>query len=266
MSSYCLAGPAAREVGSRRESLSGAADPYRAGVGMPTGCPAGTAPRSPHWSLEGITSAQAARDYAGCPIVDLRSPSEFCGCHLRDSLPLSDRLAQRGRWLERLVGRPRSVLIVADPSPGSGPNLSELADAGIERFLQISGDPYAWLNAGLAPDGVALMPESYLESWLRAGRPLLDVRDAWTREEAHWQSQPWIPLEELPDRLEELPAASPAILAGDSAGAALAAALLRRAGLPAVFVVQREPEVWAGQALFQSWDNRPQALAVALAA
>jgi len=129
--------------------------------------------------------------------------------------------------------------------PQNGPYVEAARSLGYTKVSFLKGGFAAWKEAGYAAESPERIPRepspavraATLKRWLEEGRPLLvlDIRAAGLYREGHIQGAINIPLEELPERYQEIPLGKP-LLVVDGRGdrSFLAASYLDRKELRAM--------------------------------
>ena len=179
-------------------------------------------------------SELAARARAGEWVVDLRPRAAFADRHLIGTLgfELSDPLTTYLGWLMPW-GSPLS-LIAASPADLASARralgrigIERIAACGISESLNGGGDPWAGLETGSYP----LVGFKELQPFLGgSGEVVVDVRLRNEHAAGHLAGALSIPLHELPDRLDEIPAGRVWVHCAAGYRAAVAGSLLARAG------------------------------------
>jgi hydroxyacylglutathione hydrolase len=176
----------------------------------------------------------AARARAGEWVIDVRERGAFAARHLIGTLgfELSDPMTTYLGWLMPW-GSPLSII---------GPSEADLAQArralariGIERIAACGisepvnggGDPWAGLETGSYP---LVGFKELKECFGRSGEVVVDVRLRNEYRDGHLPNSLSIPLHELPDRLDEIPAGRVWVHCAAGYRAAVAGSLLARAG------------------------------------
>jgi hydroxyacylglutathione hydrolase len=174
----------------------------------------------------------------GAQLLDVRDPAEFAGAHLRGSVSIGLG-GSYATWSGTLLDPARSIVIVAEP----GREEEAATRLGRIGFDRIAG----YLDGGMAalgsrPDLVARtdrITAQNLAEQLAAGEdgaPLvLDVRTLSEWEAGHIDGSVNIPLNRLPERLDEIPRDRPIVVHCQSDNrSSTAASLLERSGIAGV--------------------------------
>ncbi|MSO30847.1 MAG: MBL fold metallo-hydrolase [Acidobacteria bacterium] len=168
----------------------------------------------------------------GAQVLDTREPAEFAAAHLAGSINIGLG-GQYATWAGTVLRREAPIVIVADP----GAERESALRLGRIGFDHVSG----FLDGGLAsaearPDLIRtterLSPERAAERLASSAPPVvIDVRNAAERAQKHIGGSTNIPLNQLPDRLAEIPAGR-AVLVHCAGGyrSSIAASLLQHAG------------------------------------
>jgi glyoxylase-like metal-dependent hydrolase (beta-lactamase superfamily II)/rhodanese-related sulfurtransferase len=172
----------------------------------------------------------------GAQLLDTRGQSEFEGAHVRGALNVGLG-GSFATWCGTLLDPQRPVALVAEP----GRELEAATRLGRIGFDTVAG----YLAGGMQQlDDVPELVErteritagSAAEQLAQPAPPqLVDVRTTREWNEAHIDGAVNLPLSQLPERLEELPANRPLIVhCASGYRSAIATSLLQREGLPQV--------------------------------
>ncbi|QYN40308.1 MBL fold metallo-hydrolase [Pseudonocardia sp. DSM 110487] len=186
----------------------------------------------------------AARITAGEWVVDLRSRKAFAYRHLTGtvSLGLDGPMAT---WLGWMAPVDAPITLLGDSEQQVAAAQRELARIGIDRpTAAATGTPEQWVGDDRRLGTLTTATFTDLGA-ARAGRPphglpapevVLDVRmsNEWHR--GHVDGAVHIPLPELPDRLDDVPAGVVWVHCGSGYRAAAATSLLQRAGHQVVHI------------------------------
>jgi hydroxyacylglutathione hydrolase len=176
----------------------------------------------------------AARARAGEWVVDLRPRAEFAARHLVGTLgfELSDPLTTYLGWLMPW-GSPLSLIGASESDLASARRalarigVERIAACGISSPIDGGGDPWAGLETGSYP----LVGFKELKPFFGGeGEVVVDVRLRHEYADGHLANSLSIPLHELPDRLDEIPAGRVWVHCAAGYRAAVAGSLLARAG------------------------------------
>jgi hydroxyacylglutathione hydrolase len=176
----------------------------------------------------------AARARAGEWVVDLRPRAEFAARHLVGTLgfELSDPLTTYLGWLMPW-GSPLSLIGASETDLASARRalarigVERIAACGISSPVNGGGDPWAGLETGSYP----LVGFKELKPYFGVeGEVVVDVRLRHEYADGHLANSLSIPLHELPDRLDEIPAGRVWVHCAAGYRAAVAGSLLARAG------------------------------------
>jgi rhodanese-related sulfurtransferase/glyoxylase-like metal-dependent hydrolase (beta-lactamase superfamily II) len=165
-------------------------------------------------------------------ILDVRCPADFAGGHLDGAINLALGLRFES-WAGRILDRERPVLLIAEP--GQEEEAAESLRGA--RFTRVAG----YLQGGMEaletrPDRVRSTPRVAAihlgaDTSGAATRVLLDVRSRSERRGPVPEGTRLVPLEELEDRMGEVPQDRPVVVASVSGyRSSAAASLLERAG------------------------------------
>ncbi|HET9442958.1 MAG TPA: MBL fold metallo-hydrolase, partial [Acidimicrobiales bacterium] len=172
---------------------------------------------------------------AGEWVVDLRDRTAFAAGHLGGSLNVGLE-GSFATWLGWLVPWGTPVTLLASTAAEIAAAQRELVRIGIDRpAAMATGAPRDW-TGGEVP---ASFPRAtFADLAGQAGGPVvLDVRGPDERAAGRLEGSLGIPLHELADRLDEIPAGRPVwVHCAGGYRAAIAAAVLARAGFPVVAI------------------------------
>jgi hydroxyacylglutathione hydrolase len=142
---------------------------------------------------------------AGAQLLDTRDPGDFAAAHLAGSLNIGLG-GQYATWAGTILSRERPIIIIADP----GREQESAIRLGRIGFDHVAG----YLKDGLRslearPDLTAsterIAPPLAAERLAEGEALAVDVRAPGEREQKHVDGSISIPLNQLPDRLNELP-------------------------------------------------------------
>lgn len=176
---------------------------------------------------------------AGARILDVREPPMFADAHVRGSLnlPLSNRAAPY--WLSTLVDPGERLVVVSATERESALAeqllaISERAAAGFIPF-----DRGALEVAGVAVASIRTITPPQLAAE-RDRLTVVDVREPQEWLAGHVPGAIWIPLAELPRRVQEVPAGPVATICASGFRSSSGASILEAAGRDDV------ANVWGG--------------------
>jgi hydroxyacylglutathione hydrolase len=176
----------------------------------------------------------AARARAGEWVIDLRERGAFAARHLVGTLAfeLTDPLTTYLGWLMpwgsplSLIGRTEADLATARRALARI-GIDRIAACGLSEPVNGGGDPWADLETGSYPlVGFKELKECFGNS----GEVVVDVRLRNEYRDGHLANSLSIPLHELPDRLDEIPAGRVWVHCAAGYRASVAGSLLARAG------------------------------------
>jgi hydroxyacylglutathione hydrolase len=186
----------------------------------------------------------------GATVLDVRDPGAFADSHLRGTVNIGLG-GQYATWAGTLLSRERPIIIIADPGRES---------EAVTRLCRIGFDHIAgYLNGGMQalderPQLIVhtkRVTPQWLIRQLSSAQPLfiLDVRAPHERAVARIDHSVNIPLNHLPERLEEVPT-DQLIIVHCAAGyrSSIAASLLQRHGFDNIGELAGGIVAWAGQA------------------
>ncbi len=156
---------------------------------------------------------------ANALVIDLRRPESFGGAHIPGALSLG-RGSAFGLWAGRLIPPGRPLVVVADDDAEDARRM--LTRVGLDdiRGWMTMDD---WIASGRAIDQVPQVREPE--------GTVLDVRTAGEFAGGHLDGAISIPLEELTDRIGEVPPGPLTVVCGSGYRASAAASLLKPVGL-----------------------------------
>lgn len=227
-----------------RETLSGlgAYPAYYAHMGALN--TAGPAPVDLRPPAQADPAELATRLQAGEWVVDLRSRKAYLASHLAGtvSLGLDGPMAT---WLGWMAPHGAPITLLGDTPGQVAQAQRELVRIGVDRIVAAAtGDPH---ELALDPSRVGELPSAgfadlagELDGRRSADLPpaqvVLDVRLGTEWDTSHVRGAVHVPLPELPDRLDEVPAGSVWVHCGSGYRATAAASLLARAGRTVVVI------------------------------
>lgn len=169
---------------------------------------------------------------AGAVLVDGRDPQEFAAGHVRGSVnvPADGRFAEQAGT----VMRPGQQLVVIAAEGRESELVTRLARIGFDRVAGYLADPGVVLPSlsGELVQASRLTAGQLREAMDGPQRPVvIDVRNAAEREEGYIEGSLHIPLAQLLDRLDEIPAERSVVLhCAGGLRSSIAASLLRHTG------------------------------------
>ena len=182
----------------------------------------------------------------GAALLDLREPAVFAEGHPPGAINIryDDRhLAER---VKRVVhAAPRLLLLAAEPSQVESA-AHQLAEAGHELIGVVSGSPIDWTAAGAPWIALPSLQSSELDGDVaRRDYHVLDVREPMEWAVGHVPGAQLIALDEVRERLGELPSdRSIAVICESGIRSSSAASLLQAAGFERVFNVADGTAGW----------------------
>jgi glyoxylase-like metal-dependent hydrolase (beta-lactamase superfamily II)/rhodanese-related sulfurtransferase len=167
----------------------------------------------------------------GAVLLDTRPAAAYGVAHPNGALHVSLD-GQYASWVGSLVRPDDPILIIADPQR-TEEAVMRLARVGYENVIGIlDGGMARWMAEGRPISAVAQEP---VESAVRPGRRVLDVRRPREWEAFHLEFAKHIPLAQLPGRTRELdPSADWAVVCASGYRSSIAASVLERAGFKRV--------------------------------
>ena len=167
----------------------------------------------------------------GTLVLDTRLPDEFGAGHVPGAvnIGLDGKFAP---WVGNVLDPDAPVIVVAAPGREEE-SVTRLARVGYENVVGwMEGGMDAWRKAGGEVQTVPQVPPADLRSLLGSGQPpqVLDVRtdDEW--EAGHIEGALHVPLNELGDRIGEVPREPLFVLCGSGYRSSIGCSLLQRSG------------------------------------
>jgi glyoxylase-like metal-dependent hydrolase (beta-lactamase superfamily II)/rhodanese-related sulfurtransferase len=172
----------------------------------------------------------------GAQLVDTRDPVDFAGAHVRGSVNVGLG-GSFATWCGTILDHERPVVLVADP----GGEVEAATRLGRIGFDTVAG----YLDGGMQPledapqliERIERITAGSLAEQLSSSEPplVVDVRTEREWGEGHIEGAVNIPLSQLGERLDAIPADRPLVVhCASNYRSAIAASLLRRQGLPSV--------------------------------
>ena len=187
---------------------------------------------------------------AGAVVLDTRPAEQFGAAHLPGAIHIA-LSGQFASWAARLLGIDATIVLVAENDTAVEEAQVRLARVGIERVAgSLSGGILAWIESGKPTASVDQISVHNLAEWLKCGpgpTTLLDVREKTERESNRFiPGSVWIPLPELPGRVNELNRNSK-ILVHCRSGyrSSIATSLLQAAGFAEVSNIVGGYDAWS---------------------
>jgi hydroxyacylglutathione hydrolase len=189
-------------------------------------------------------------------LVDARPSEAFAAAHIRGSLNIPGNRSFAS-WFGSLINYGTDVWLVADDGAHAERLLRELMSIGFDRIVGVSVADDALI--GVDTVGVAQRSPLALSGALgREGLLVLDVRNRSEWKHGHIPGAVHIPLSELPQRLQELPAEGTLVVNCASGGrSAIAASLLLLAGATSVENLTGGIQGWTNAGLALTTDETP---------
>jgi rhodanese-related sulfurtransferase len=192
--------------------------------------------------LDPATVEEMAED--GVLVLDTRSVADFGAGHVPGAIhvQLDGKFAP---WVGTLI-QPEQRLVVVAYEDKQIEAITRLARVGYERITGwLDGGMGAWRTAGGEIAAIRQISPEMLRNPLNGDAPLvLDVRtrDEWDSD--HLPSACHIPLEQLIDRVGDVPDVSLAVLCGTGYRSSTACSILQRAGRQDVSNISGGWEAW----------------------
>ena len=197
--------------------------------------------------LEDVRAAQRS----GAQVVDTRDPAQFATAHLADSINIG-LVGQYATWAGTLLDREKPIVIVADPGT-EVESAVRLGRIGFDTVIGYLADAMrsAEAHPALMATTERITPELAAERIGGNEPPLVvDVRGAGERAKRAIPGSISIPLNELQDRVDELPRDRPLLLyCAGGYRSSIAGSLLKRAGFARVSEIAGGMAAWAAAAL-----------------
>jgi rhodanese-related sulfurtransferase len=199
-------------------------------------------------TIEHLLSLQ---DVAGAQVVDTREAPQFASGHLRGSINIG-LVGQYATWAGTVLDREKPIVLIADPGQ-EGESAMRLGRIGLDMVVGYLDGGFRSVDA--RPDLIArterLTPELAVERLASSAAPVLvDVRAPGERAKKRIDGSVSMPLQEMGERLQELPRDRP-ILVYCAGGyrSSLAASVLQRAGFTNVSEIAGGIASWEAAAL-----------------
>ncbi|HEY6146473.1 MAG TPA: MBL fold metallo-hydrolase [Thermoanaerobaculia bacterium] len=198
---------------------------------------------------------------ADAAVLDVRDAAEFGRGHVPGSFEIG-LSGQFASWAGAILPASAPIVLVAADAASAAQARMRLARVGIEDVAGfLAGGVDAWRESGRALSTTEQIDVTELRRRIGARSSwLLDVRRPAERENARIPDAVAVPLNELPDRTDELDRAAPvaAICAGGYRSA-IAASVLERAGFSRVANVVGGMDAWTASGLDVVTGSEPPA-------
>ena len=194
-------------------------------------------------SLDEVTALQAS----GGQVLDTRDPGDFAAAHLRGSINIGLG-GQYATWAGTILSRERPIAIITDPGREneSAVRLGRIGFDHVVGFLQNGlqsvasrsdlTDTTERVSAGVAAERLATAVPAPLA---------VDVRTPQEREQRAVPDSVSIPLNQLPNRIDELPRDRPLLLyCAGGYRSSIAASVLRREGFTKISEIAGGITAW----------------------
>lgn len=181
----------------------------------------------------------------GILVLDTRSVEAFGAGHVPGAIhvQLEGKFAP---WVGNVVPPGSMVIVVAEPGRVLEA-MTRLARVGYERIVGwLEGGMEAWRKAGGEVVTVPQVTPEELRRMMESGTApaILDVRAEEEWQAGHLPGAEWIPLSELPSRVDEIDRGSMVVLCGSGYRSSIACSLLQRAGCRNVMNLAGGWEAW----------------------
>jgi hydroxyacylglutathione hydrolase len=202
---------------------------------------AGPSPRADRPMPPSLTAKPFAALPATTVVVDARPAASYGEGHPRGALHVCLD-GQFASWVGTLVRPEDPIAIVVDPARAEEA-VMRLSRVGYENIVGlVTSAPEEWRAAGMA---IATTPQEPIESAVRAGRRVLDVRRAREWGDSHLDGATHIPLSELPGRIGELDrSAEWAVVCASGFRSNIACSVLERGGFTRVVNAVGGMDAW----------------------
>jgi len=179
-------------------------------------------------------------------VLDVRSPADFAEGHVPAAVNVgADPMLPT--WVGSLLPHDTPLVLVLDDVAQWGEIVTGLARIGHERVLgHLESGIAGWSGAGLPLARVARSPVDELSDRIRKEHvPVLDVRTDAEWGEGHIVGARHIALDELPGRIDEVPAdATVSVICGTGYRSSIATSLLLRGGRGAIVNIVGGMDTW----------------------
>ena len=191
----------------------------------------------------GPLTAAAIREAVdlGAVVLDVRDAATFGLHHVDGSINIGLG-GQFASWAGTLLSPDVPLIIVAESDARAAEAVMRLARVGFEGAIG-----YTTNVADLPPRTI---PQVSVQDLASTNRPVLDVRRRAEYEAGHVPGAQNVPLDELPQRLDEIPRdGTLAVICAGGYRSSMACSLLARAGFPNVVNVTGGTGAWVGEGL-----------------
>ena len=180
----------------------------------------------------------AGRLAAGEWVIDLRSRTAFAAGHLPGALNFELALANFVTYVGWLIPWGAPITVIGETEQQVADARRELVRIGIDRLAGAAVGTPAELTSGAEPDAYPVSDFAGLAAAMAADPDLLvlDARRHDERAGGGVRDSRHIPIHELADRIDEIPAGDVWVYCGSGYRAAIAASLLARTGRRPVLV------------------------------
>ena len=180
----------------------------------------------------------------GAVVLDVRESTAFGAQHIPGSINIGLR-GQFASWAGTLIESDREIIIIADSDAEVSEAVMRLARVGLENVEgALAGGVNAWRDSGR---DVSTLPPMNVGELLKSldGLQVLDVRRRAEYESGHVPNAVNIPLDVLPDHLDDIDLSKPtAVICASGYRSSSAASLLQRRLHPPLFNVVGGTAAW----------------------
>ena len=191
-------------------------------------------------ALTTLSADQAEQLIAeGALVLDTRSPDEFEIGFIPDSINIGLN-GQFAIWAATVLNYNTPLILITEPGKEKEA-IQRLARVGLDKISGFLGGGFdAWKNAGKPVDTIeSINPEEFI-SRKENGASILDVRKPGEFEASHIQGAKFITLQDLEQRIAEVPTINPVLLhCAGGYRSMIAASMLKRKGYQNIINVRK---------------------------
>lgn len=163
--------------------------------------------------------------------VDTRLPAAYGAGHIAGSLNIGLQLPVFSTWAGTVLRPDQPLLLIVESAEEAEKAWLELARIGYEQACAFTlAGVEEWKAAGIDVRETPQLEVCCLDQWVKEGHRLLDVRTPAEWDNGAVDGARWIPLNQLPQRLDEVPEAPLAVMCGSGYRSSIATGILENAG------------------------------------